>query len=138
MTYDEIAAYVMALSVEDLRRLTATEIMGWVYTPERRAPNGELTTLAGWRLSDDASFRGRTFIERDWRPDIDRNQSRLVTDKVPENALIELLIYQLTHADEPGIYWWKRTPDNESRAALIAHMIHKETTNETDRDSYRS
>ena len=29
-------------------------------------------------------------------------------------------------------------PLDESRAALIAHMIHKETTNETDRDSYRS
>jgi hypothetical protein len=115
MTIPEITAYVMALPVEELRRLTATEIMGWAIWRPGIEPIDDPRN----RLLNAGQF---VMYQKDWRPDIDRNQSRQVTDKLPEKALIDLLVYQLTH------YWWKRTPDQETRAALIAHMIHKETT----------
>lgn len=93
----------MALPVEDVRRLTWDDIM------ERPLEfmGGEVTL---------------------WRPDIDRNQSRMVTDKVGWNhemrGRLESAILQVTGT--PNRAWQTATPDQETRAALIAHMIHTE------------
>lgn len=110
MTYDEIARYVMGLLNIDVCRLTATDIMGCQIEIER---NG----IQWYRnLVDDFEIR----VDR-WYPDIFRDQSRMVTDKVGDKAMIALLLHQLMHMDKPGTFWWKMTPDQESRAALIAH-----------------
>lgn len=109
MTTAEITAYVMALPVEELRRLTATEIMGW---HEQRF--AWVTDYAGLGCS-----------KAEWRPDIDRNQSRMVTDKVARYVTVDEML-DASEAVKMGMFWWLRTPDQETRAALIAHMIHAE------------
>lgn len=141
MTPAEITAEVMALSKQQVDRACAEEIMGWAYTPERRAPNGELTTVAGWRRSDDASYRGRTFTERGWRPTECRNQSRAVTVRVIEQvggvdyllafgaALKTCLLsgdYFTLDGEVQMLRVLQASPLDESRAALIAHRLHKE------------
>lgn len=116
MTVPEITAYVMALPVEDVRRLSATEIMGWHH---------------GWALDEDTElwvgsddYRVYNFYE--WRPDEDRNQSRLLTDKVGcdnPNMICSIRGWNL-YDSVPRLPWTLITPLDEIRAALIAHMIH--------------
>ena len=147
MTIPEITAYVMALPVEELRRLTATEIMGWELKSiktHNRIDLGPRPVYEDLYCVDGKPYQ----TVEGWRPDIDRNQSRMVTDKIEENPSIRWRWMEHLPYRQPSIYSSagilladivpKWSPLDETRAALIAHMIHKETTNETDRDSYRS
>jgi hypothetical protein len=104
MTTAEITAFVMALSHEEIRRRAAEDVMGWEY-------HG---IYLEWYAKPDG------YIEEvdDWHPDTDRNQSRMVTDKVKQYARDGIL---------GGIrgYWYSMTPLDETRAALIAHYVSK-------------
>lgn len=115
MTIPEITAYVMALTPDDVRRLTATEIMGWTY-----CRNGQpAINLHSYQNQD-----GYTMSVLSWRPDIDRNQSRQVTNMIGTKSLMRL--YKVFNEAFEWESHWDITPDQESRAALIAHMIHAE------------
>lgn len=100
MTIPEITAYVMALPVEELRRLSWEDIM------ERPLEfmGGEVTH---------------------WRPDEDRNQSRMVVLKVAESYGPDCIVDAMYDVTKDHFYAIS-TADQETRAALIAHMIHKE------------
>lgn len=122
MTIPEITAYVMALTPDDVRRLTATDVMGWTmknvtdYTDEQ---------TSYWFDADVRIVE----VEDEWRPDTDRNQSRQVTDKVLACVTSEDMREAMRFVDACRLHnWWAfvATPDQESRAALIAHMIHAE------------
>lgn len=118
VTIPEITAYVMALPVEDVRRLSATDVMGW---HEQVSHTGKLS----WQGP------GIAILVHTWRPDDDRNQSRMVTDKLKLVGTLELTeaLTLVTGTEYPYLY--DITPDQETRAALIAHMIHKqEATND--------
>lgn len=120
MTIPEITAYVMALPVEDLRRLSATDVMGWELRDAGVKPfepyyYDTVACLMTWHVSE-------------WRPDEDRNQSRLVTDKVKHLDLAgawHCINKWKNNRDAPAFHnWFNITPLDETRAALIAHMIH--------------
>lgn len=119
MTPAEITAYVMALPVEELRRLSATDVMGWVYEADLHGD--------GWYVDRSSHFSIRVSL---WRPDEDRNQSRMVTDRVIEVHGEEVRRHFDAVEGIRLMFWWKRTPDQETRAALIAHMIHKQEVGE--------
>lgn len=140
MTIPEITAYVMGLPVEDLRRLSATDVMGWV-EGTYPAPGD----VARWQVNQKDGIGGiyvkwdswedeyGEFImyRKNWCPDEDRNQSRMVTDKVSStcdgNGVLTSalkMVYGI-RPNQPVIFdWFSITPDHETRAALIAHMIH--------------
>lgn len=103
MTLNEITERVMALSPEQVRHETATGPMGAV---EVRRGFG----VIWYEFSD-----GISYPRRAWRPDEDRNQSRAVTDAVPEDA------FWFSDA-----HWLDITPLDECRAALIAWEWAKE------------
>lgn len=140
MTIPEITAYVMALPVEELRRLTATEIMGWVegtypapgdvarwQANQRDGLGGVYVKWGSW----EDEYGECIMYQKDWRPDIDRNHSRQVTDKVKQYADMDAAISTMDawlffEPDTLPLMLFTATPDQESRAALIAHMIHAE------------
>lgn len=117
MTIPEITAYVMALPVEDVRRLSATDVMGWEYW----YGGVELRWSEPCDHIREKCTKKYVMLQSDWRPDEDRNQSRVVTDKVGHLEINEAMKL-VTNNTWPGWYWL--TPDHETRAALIAHMIH--------------
>lgn len=109
MTPAEITAHVMAMSHEQVDRACAVDVMGW-------KPHG---IYSEWYAKPDG------YIEEvdEWHPSTDRNQSRMVTDRVRADVGSgETLGRQQGPGDEN---WWDITPLDESRAALIAHYTHK-------------
>ena len=128
MTRPEIVAYVMALTPADLRRLSAADVMGW---HEQVSHTGKLS----WQGP------GIAILVHTWRPDEDRNQSRMVTVRVIE--ICGGVDYLLAFGEALGICvlsgdWltidgevqilrvMQASALDETRAALIAHMIHAE------------
>ena len=103
MNIQEITDYVMGLSVEDVRQLTATEIMGWT-----------------WSAIGSTWYEGKWEVCQDWRPDIDRNQSQLLKDKLDNVEEFRLSLISLGLGIQ---YHCVATPNQESRAILIAHTI---------------
>jgi len=103
----EITDYVMGLSVEDVRRLTATEIMGW-----------HITALEHYKTES-----GFVRSSNSWRPDEDRNQSQLLKDKLDDVEEFRLSLISLGLGIQ---YHCVATPNQESRAILIAHYVNKE------------
>ena len=106
MTLQQATDKVMALTPEQIRHETATDVMGWIL----------YFTDANW-------YRDGNRIIKDWRPDEDRNQSRQFTDAVGRQypkAMTERLVNRIMHMDTPGTYWWVQTPLDECRAGLIA------------------
>lgn len=125
MTIPEITAYVMALPVEELRRLTATDVMGWYSWMDHEHAEP-------WYRSQDGLRQMPVSL---WRPDEDRNQSRMVTDKVEKIIGNDWCWFKYLEflpdpdckpSKAPSTHEPKWSPDQESRAALIAHMIHRE------------
>lgn len=128
MTPAEITAYVMALPVEDVRRLSATDVMGWEYW----YGGVELRWSEPCDYIRERGSKKYVMLQSEWRPDEERNQSRMVTDKLKLVGTLELTeaLTLVTGTDYPYLY--DITPDQEIRAALIAHMIHtQEATNES-------
>jgi hypothetical protein len=117
MTLQEITDYVNGLSTSDVRRLSATDVMGWELFGADH-PNPYYYNV-----------RTREFMPyvKLWRPDEDRNQSRLVTDKVREYTPISDLYQGLVNVTENDFMTvFDITPDEETRAALIAHYVRME------------
>lgn len=121
MTTAEITAFVMALPVEELRRRAAEDVMGWRRSDCVGASCGYPTHYVDW------VNRPPTQLIDEWHPDIDRNQSRMVTDKVgcdhEMRGRLEAAIYRVTST--PNRAWQIATALDETRAALIAHYTHK-------------
>lgn len=114
MTPAEITAYVMALPVEDVRRLSATDVMGWELRYNIWMKDGECKCM-----------------EYEFRPDEDRNQSRMVTDKVQDYSDLDNACRLLHCYDAMKVpHWTELEPDYETRAALIAYMIHTQEAGE--------
>lgn len=119
MTIPEITAYVMALPVEDVRRLTATEIMGWELKSiktHNRIDLGPRPVYEDLYCVDGKPYQ----TVEGWRPDKDRNQSRMVTNRIGTKALMRL--YKVFNEVFEWESHWDITPLDESRAALIARM----------------
>lgn len=116
MTPAEITAFVMALPVEELRRRAAEDVMGWTIEEKEHSWREDRTiNVYRCRMYVGPNIKGPEV--KCWHPDIDRNQSRMVTDKCEWVYSPEVC---------PTRYYWRRvTPLDETRAALIAHYIHK-------------
>lgn len=124
MTTAEITAFVMALSPKEIRRRAAEDVMGWTIEEKEHSWREDRTiNVYRCRMYVGPNIKGPEV--KCWHPDIDRNQSRMVTDKVITLHGEEV---RRLFDEVEGIrlmFWWKRTPDQETRAALIAHYTHK-------------
>ena len=101
------------LSNEELDRIAAEEVMGWVFTPKGSTGSEQWRTRNALGGTD---YAGRT---ADWHPCTDRNQSRLVVEAA----------IQATDAVEVGSQLWDSlkyydilltTPRQEVEAAILA------------------
>lgn len=133
MTPAEITAYVMALPVEDVRRLSATDVMRWRLVDIHERTDGSYwVPCMAWMDADGIAGHLVSY----WTPDEDRNQSRMVTDRAMElyGADALALGIELIVARQGGsVRCYITAPLDETRAALIAHMIHKQEAGECHR-----
>jgi len=116
MNIQEITDYVMTLPAEEIRRLTAQDVLGM-----------KLKELCGVPYYC-AGPNDYSVDQKDWKPDEDRNQSRIFTDQIIELYGSGAMYEGMLHV-QPSLLSYLTTALDESRAGLIAHCIHKQETN---------
>lgn len=115
MTTTEVTTYVMGLSVEELRRLSATDVMGWTIFPYREAgyqlgyffncPNG---TSDLYRMDFDPHAGGRGMMtHRLGLLEIREIEIRALTERVAlltaENARLNKVVDQAIECSQMSI-----------------------------------